>query len=216
MHVRTMGTLAALAATLVLAFAVTTASANNISTSNRNFRIVWSEMKFFDEGEASERLSTLCPVTMEGSFHSATIRKVARQLIGYISRAVVNEAACREGLNAAPARFLPESLPWHVTYAAFSGTLPNITRMRVLVSGIRYESTLGMRRCLFAGADLGAEFLREAGGRITGFEFDHSTTLPALAGSGTVCEIFRIRGGLERLGTVTLLGNTTAITLRLI
>ncbi|HKG38162.1 MAG TPA: hypothetical protein VKB25_04170 [Conexibacter sp.] len=203
-----MGVLAGIVAALTLAFAVDAAPAARLSLSNRNFRITWRELKFFDVAGPS----TVCPVTMEGSFHSATMRKVIRALIGYITRATVNEAAC---VGEGRARFLQATLPWHITYASFSGTLPAITRMRVLISGISYESVLNTIPCLFRGEGtlIGGEFIREAGGAITGFEFDHSTTLPPLPG---VCEDFGINGGLERVGTVALLGTTTRITLTLI
>jgi hypothetical protein len=53
------------------------------------------------------------------------------------------------GIAAAPARFLQETLPWHITYAGFTGTLPDILSMRARVHGVSYEDTLANMRCLF-------------------------------------------------------------------
>jgi hypothetical protein len=64
-----------------------------------------------------------CPVTLEGTLHSRTISKISGLLIGYITRAIAGEASCTGGT----ARALAETLPWHVQYLSFAGTLPNIT-----------------------------------------------------------------------------------------
>ena len=212
MHVRTAGALAAIVAAFALAYTVGVASARSLVPSHEAFRITWTELKFFDEGGA--RLSTTCPVTMEGSFSMRTILKVPNSLIGMITRAVVKENSCTEG----PARFLQETLPWHLRYAGFSGTLPAITRIRVTILNVHYEDTLGvLERCLFRGeaTPLAGEFFREAGGVLVGFEFLHSTTLPPSAGS--ICATSGITGGLERLSTsVTVLNSTTRITVTLI
>src|SRR5689334_17296468 len=105
MHARTAGALTAIVSVFVLAYAVGVASARSLVPSHESFRITWTELKFFDEGGA--RLSTTCPVTMEGSFSMRTILKVPNSLIGFITRAIVRENACTEG----PARFLQETLP---------------------------------------------------------------------------------------------------------
>jgi hypothetical protein len=75
-----------------------------------------------------------CPVTIEGSYHSATIRKVRGALIGVITRAVINgnNPPCEGGR----ATILQETLPWHITYDEFMGMLPNINRFSSDVRGI--------------------------------------------------------------------------------
>ncbi|HEX7290289.1 MAG TPA: hypothetical protein VF250_04090 [Conexibacter sp.] len=215
MHARTVGTLAAIVAALTLAFGVQAASARTFNWSNQQFRITWRELKFFDQGFAE--FVALCPVTMEGSFHSRTIAKVVESLIGYITRAAVSEALCRDPAGgAAEARFLPETLPWHIRYAGFQGTLPNITRIRVRILRVAYEDVIRGTPCLFSGltTPINAEFFREAFGVITAFEFEAATTLPAAAGN---CVGLAIRGGLERISTTfTLLNSTTRITVTLI
>jgi hypothetical protein len=113
--------LAGLAAALVMAFATNSASARNISISHSQlFNITWSQLRFrtaFTEVE--------CNVTLEGSFHYTTFRKVRESLIGYITRAIARE--CERG----SATVLTTNLPWHIRYQGFQGTLPNINAIRI-------------------------------------------------------------------------------------
>ncbi len=211
MHRHCKLALAGIAAALFLSFTVTSASANRLSLSNQNFRITFAELKFFDV-PVEPNLQTRCPVTLEGSFHERTFIKVVGELIGFVTRAIVNEANCSERRFAT---FLQTSLPWHVTYRGFSGTLPQITRIRVLFASIAYESRFPTIRCLFREREesISGEFIREAAGAITNFEFDHSTTIQFFRGEEPFCPP---RAGLEGTGPVTLLGATTRITLTLI
>ena len=66
--------LTTLTATLTLALAVTSATANRLSVSNRNFRVTWTSLRLTNNVNAN---TMLCPVTLEGSFHSSTIVKTA-------------------------------------------------------------------------------------------------------------------------------------------
>jgi hypothetical protein len=148
--------LVALAATAVLAAAVGASFANNLSVSNQNFRVTWHPLEFREPGSLAVR----CDITMEGSFHSATIPKVARSLIGYVTRALVNQNTCRTNLGTA-AHAIPwngsevilgatinQSLPWHVTYENFEGVLPNITGIGLLLSGVRFTLEVPGTSCL--------------------------------------------------------------------
>jgi len=81
-----------------------------------------------------------CEVVIESSFHTRTFAKTANRLIGYVTGA--NIPRCARG-GATIAR---ETLPWHVTYREFSGTLPNITEIgRNLINAtiIAREPTFG-------------------------------------------------------------------------
>jgi len=129
MHTRSKLALAGLAATLLMAFAVNSASANHLSVSSQNFRLVWTALTFFGEGTGSTENTIICPVTLEGSFHSSTLAKVIGALIGHVTRATVVGTSCTGGR----ATILQETLPWHVTYEGFSGTLPRITAVRLLL-----------------------------------------------------------------------------------
>jgi hypothetical protein len=123
--------LAALAAALALGAIVTAATATRLAISNQLFRATWTEgVPLVIEGGAG--LGTIrCPVTMEGTFHSRTVVKNTAALIGFITSATVFESSCTGGLLNP----LQASLPWHVFYDGFSGTLPRITAIDVRVVG---------------------------------------------------------------------------------
>ena len=198
--------LTALMAALLLASAISTASASRLSVSNQNIRVTWSSLEF--QGLVTVR----CRVTLEGSFHSRTIVKVARTLIGAITRADVDEANCTNGIG----RPRNETLPWHITYEGFTGTLPNIATVLVLLSRLRFNLIVP-GACTgdygIATDNITGRATLNASREITELEPVtgrnranlHSGT-PFCPGSGT----FASRG------TVTLLGTTTRIRVTLI
>ncbi len=122
------------AAALLLAAIATTASARNLSASETGFRITWSSLEF-----GSSTTTIRCRLTLEGTFHSRTIAKVARSLIGYINRASFahpctgGEAWMDNGAESEPLGTAPNKLPFHLTYESFSGTLPRITELNLLL-----------------------------------------------------------------------------------
>jgi len=130
-----------LASVSLLALSVGTATAGRLSVSSQTFRVAWSRFEFIE----SEEPATVCPVTLEGSLHARTFAKVARALVGYITRASVGTCSAGE------ARVLTETLPWHLRYSSFTGTLPNITRVRLELVGFEHliSSVFGFHRCLY-------------------------------------------------------------------
>ena len=117
MHTRSKLLLAALTSALLLAALVSSASANRLSQSEASFRVTYSPLSFVPSFGSSMR----CPVTLEGTYHSRTIAKTAGALIGYVNRVVIG--TCESGVMRANT----ETLPWHVQYSSFTGTLPTIT-----------------------------------------------------------------------------------------
>jgi hypothetical protein len=108
---------ASLAVTLAMALAVGSGSANRLSISHGSLlRAIWSN---FVVAASGIRLAD-CHLTLEGSFHSATISKVSGALVGFITRGSINTGACLTN----DATLLAETLPWHITYSGFNGTLP--------------------------------------------------------------------------------------------
>ena len=207
------------AATTLLALLATAAPARNFSISNQNFRVAWSEIEF-----ATEIATIRCAITLEGSFHYRTLIKRERILIGYITAAVARrpctngEAWSANGREAHPRLgTLANSLPWHVTYEGFAGTLPNITDIRFLLRGGRFKvhcafNTIGLYGD--ANDNITGRAFREAGGAIT--------TLEPLAGRSTG-RLVNCLGGIcpatgifSRAGQVFLLNTTTRITITLI
>ncbi len=197
--------LTSLIITAALAAAITNASASRLSISNRNIRVTWTSLELSNT-ITSEVLR--CPVTLEGSFTESTIRKVLRALIGVISRAT--NGTCIGGT----ATIRQETLPWRLTYDGFTGTLPNITSIKLLLIRAMFEIMNGVATCraetteeepAVGIANLGAS------GEVSGLRAEEATRI-------------RLRGGLCGLGegsfsgtgTVTLLGNTTQIRVTLI
>src|ERR1044071_3581859 len=135
-------------ATLLMAFALGTASARSLSISNQNIRATFANLELGVEG-----INTVtCRVTLEGSLHSRTIAKVRGALIGYLTRVSTNN--CNR-----PVTILTETLPWHVRYESFSGILPNITLIFIRSTGISFQVEPGVGiRCLARG-ELDGRFL---------------------------------------------------------
>jgi hypothetical protein len=205
-HTRARLVLAGVLATLLLGLTVGTATANRISIGSPRFRTTWSALRFVSEATTF----TECPVTIEGSFHSATIRKVRGALMGYISRAVLNSASCTGGEGAT---ILQESLPWHVTYDAFTGLLPSITQIHYLLHRVSVRvRALGVE-CLYATDATRRIFvwIIILGGVMTGAT-PSNATIPRVSGS-FLCPT---EAGIAGTGQVTGLGNTSRIGITLI
>jgi len=119
--------LATVGASVLLGALVSSASARNLEVSNQSISAMWSDVHFTGIGR------TNCHLTLEGSLHSRTMPKMIGSLIGYITRAILGR--CEEGT----ATISRESLPWHVTYSGFQGTLPNITSLITHVIGASFH-----------------------------------------------------------------------------
>jgi len=194
--------LAAIGATVLLGAFVSTASARNISTSNQFLRATFREVNF-----RLPFFTTRCQVTLEGSLHSRTIAKVVGSLIGYMTSARLGP--CSSG----SATILTETLPWHVRYAGFAGTLPAITSIRVNVinSSFRIREPFGitcLARSTATEPAIGT-FNREAGGALTTAEIGGTIR--------TGPECFEEPGSFTSdRGPVTLLNSTARVTVTLI
>lgn len=201
--------LAAFAATLCMGLVVGTASANKISVTSRTFRMTWSALRF-EEEEERVAIGT-CPMTLEGSFHSSTIAKVAESVIGFVTRAGLGPCT---GEMAEESGITGETLPWDVTYSSFSGTLPNITAVEI---GFRREMIhyrIGLLRCLYKRTPVGRRrLLLGGGGLLTGVEETATIVWVRISGTTPPCRK-QIRAG--GVGTVSVLGSTASITIRLI
>ena len=194
------------AAMALLAAAVGGASAGRLSITDRTSRIIWRRWDI----NSSSGSTVSCTLTMEGSFHSGTIHKRFKALIGHITRAAVN--ACTGGT----ATVRQETLPWHRTYMGFDGTLPRPTRIRSLFSGLSADVTSGGVTCgvrTETGNNATGSYVIEAGGGITELSWDTETAIRPTSG-GFLCEIitFTFAGS----GAYTRLGSASTATLRLI
>lgn len=164
-----------------LTLAVATASANRLSYTSQTFRITWASLTFSESGG---NFPISCPVTLEGSFHSRSMAKVRNTLAAFITRALVNSPACSEG----HATILNESLPWHVTYQSFIGTLPSIIGVRHFLIGAAFQIEPGLGIVCLARSTTtspaAGDASREAGGNITSLRPDSSLPIPV---TGTNC-----------------------------
>ena len=199
--------MAAFAAALLMSFAVSAASAGRLSVSNNRIRVTWSPLSL-EPGNVS------CNVTLEGSFHSNTIQKVAGALVGYISRAIVAPPAqCTNG----EATIVNESLPWHIRYRGITGALPRFSGVVIGLVGARFRvhvNSLGATCEVLTTPEhpgVGTTTTNEEG-RVTGLRVDENARIPLLG----LCGAFGLEGSFTGTGAVTLLNASTPITIRLI
>jgi len=210
---------AALAATLLLAVVVGSASARSLSSTTSNIRATFASIEF-----ATEAATVRCRVTLEGSFHTRTIAKVVRSLIGAVTRAIVahpctgGEAWADNGTEAEPLGTAPNRLPFHLTYENFTGTLPNITSIGLLYSRFSFViQCAGICTGRYGSAtdNISMTSTREAGGAITSLApvagRNIATLVTTLA--GFLCPA---TGAFMGSGTPTVLNNTNRITITLI
>jgi hypothetical protein len=165
-----------------LTMATGMATARNLSVSEQSYKFIWTPIEFNSES-AGGGTSIVCNATLEGSFHSRTIPKVARTLIGWITRAIVAHpcAGAGEAFALTRAETIAETLPWHLTYEAFSGRLPNITRIRLLLRP-SYQITVFGVNCLYTGNAAG-EAVLDAAGNVTDLIPDRTVAMPRIVGS---------------------------------
>lgn len=188
MRTRSKLLLSALAAALVLSMAVGSASANRLASNSTSFSLTWARLTL----APSLGSSVICPVTLAGSFHSRTITKTLESLIGYVTSASVGAAGrttatCEGGT----ATILSATLPWHVRYGGFTGTLPNITGVILRLVGASFQINNGSLACLAATTAARPAIgtaAREAGGAITGLRTDETASIP-LTGGGGLCTL---------------------------
>jgi hypothetical protein len=189
-------------ATALLATAVGTAAARRFQISEQRFRTVFAPLTFGAEGQQP----LVCRVTLEGSFHSRTFSKVVGALLGYITAAEMTNC------TSETARVLKETLPWHILYVSFTGTLPNISSIRIDLRNLSFlVRAFGFASCLYrteeAHPAMGELLLSVGAAREV--RIDETSKIP---GAGICPEIF-FQGRAE----VFVLGSTTTrITVRLV
>jgi hypothetical protein len=212
MRTRSKLVLAALVATACLAVAVGTANARRIEFSEQHIRAVWSiERAHFKGSNAAFAIE--CELTIEGSFHSRTLSKVCGQLIGYITVAeapnlcIGGEIAILNGVEPLPGGgTAPNTLPWHVRYHSFSGTLPTIERIRIQIIGAAILMWDALIECLYQSTAAKPLFaiLHIVAGTLTTLQWDETSPIPlkielrfpcpaeaTLAGSSNTFEVQR-------------------------
>jgi len=186
-----------LVAITALAALVGTSTATRLSSSSQTFRAGFARWNYTGPFGTTE-----CALTLEGSLHSRTIAKTIGSLIGLITRSIFG--ACVRG----SATILTATLPWHVRYQAFTGTLPNITSLLTDIAGMSFqirEPFFGIT-CLASGGFPRLVYSREAGGALT--------TATISGSSPTNCGTELTISGTSN--SLTVLGAATRITVTLI
>jgi hypothetical protein len=125
--------LTGLLAAMVLAAALSTASARNLEVSPQGILTSWIALEF-----QSSAATVRCPVTLDGSFHSRTIPKTVNLLIGAITEVRIKRESCTNG----SASINNATLPWHILYRGFTGNLPTITSVRIAMARYRFTVTV--------------------------------------------------------------------------
>jgi len=146
-----------------------------------------------------------CNVTMRATLHARTIKSVG-SLAGFADIAV-STGACTEGnagILRGGARVTGPQGPYHVTYTSFSGTLPNISSVRLTVQDVTFWIGTTGTECLTNGAvDIHGDTF--PGTTVTGMRVS-AQSIP-LTG-GFLCGL--TSGALEGSGTLS-----TALTISL-
>jgi len=172
--------IAALTAAIALSLALSTASARTLSTSEREFEILFHPLTFEAAGN-----SISCPLTLLGNFIERTIPKSQTQT-GRIKHVEPSTAAEPSPCTGGTLTILNETLPWALKYTSFTGRLPNITAVRVALTGTAFRVTpRGDVTCL-AGTTVRnpafGELLIGAGGRVEGLRADETISIPLSGG----------------------------------
>ncbi len=220
MRTRSKFLLTALAAALVMAAAVGTANARRFETSSQSFRVVWPSTSRLTFSGLGGSITIACQVTLEGSFHSRTISKVRGQLVGYVTSAnLTRPCAGGEAWILNGVERPTNSLPWHIRYDSFVGTLPNISRIRLQLVGaaflIEAATILGQASCLFRSTaeEPAFGFINLAAGVVSTLSADETSEIPLETRlSGPCTATGQFRGS----GNVTVQNSTTRITVRLV
>jgi hypothetical protein len=202
-----------LAASAFAASLAASATARNFSVSNRNIRVVWTAARPLEF--ISNIAPIRCEVTLEGTLHCATIAKVAEALIGFITRARVREETCEDNELGTEilAEIVQESLPWHLRYVSFSGTLPRVrVRVRVINAVFRLIRVPIIVNCLYR-VNIDGLIGGPAGNNI---DEGNATLRPdeSLEFNSETFGCFRARLRSAPI-SITLLGTTTGIRVRL-
>jgi hypothetical protein len=186
--------LAASAASMLLAALVGTSSARILSISETVGTLTFTPLSI---EAAGNRYS--CGLTMEGTISSRTFAKSTTE-----SWAVNLTRGEASGCTGGSASVLAETLPWKFSYRSFTGTLPNITKIRGALIGLsmKFKEPSGVE-CL-GGTTLRSPAFGElllSAGRVTGLRIDETVGIPL--GGGFICGL---AGEAHAAGTGALTG----------
>jgi hypothetical protein len=207
-----LGALAAVLSILI----VDSASGSRFSINGRTFRTVFAPLNI-----SPNFWPVSCEMTLDSSFHSSTIVKTRGALLGWVNAARIRRPCEGNGnawfLNGSEQQDLnviASTLPWHIRFDSFTGTLPTITSVRLQIIGIAilvrvvfdclYQSTVERPAYLIFDLD--------ATGTVINTRFDRSSAIPKKSG-GAFCPA---TGEGEGTGTSRLTPTEVPAVIRLI
>jgi hypothetical protein len=214
---RTKLIIGGLTVAIALAAAVNTATARRFEISEQRFLILFTELTFEAGGN-----QVICPVTLEGSFHSRTIMKVSGQLVGSVTEAIArhpcqqNTGWALNGIENIQGTTATNTLPWQILYIGFRGTLPNITEIELSLNGAKFRTEVIGVLCLYASREtrwMEAQ-VKVSAGRITTIRVNEERRIPLFESqSGLFCPA---EGIMRGEGIVATQGVHRPITIRLV
>lgn len=208
---RCRSSLTAALAVACLAAAASFASAARLSVSATRFSAAFPAWRVAARLRELPLIEATCAVTLNGTFHAATFAKVSGALL-----APVVPGSILASCSGAAATLLTETLPWHLRYGSFSGTLPNMSAIAFELVGLRYlwrEPALGLR-CLYGGTTSAPVHVIATleRGAIAGLRIDEAQPVPFGGGS----EFCPATATFSGAGTMTVQSSATRITVSLI
>ena len=192
-------------AMLALAVAINTASAHRFEFSSESIKAIAAEVTMTGQGNL---FIVRCGVGIQGVFHSRTIAKVSGQLIGLLTSGVASrpcvggEAWILNGVEVLEGVTTANTLPWHIQYNSFTGTLPRINGIRVAVIGFSVlvrATILGVpTECLYRSTQASPLFaiimLNAETGVATNWTYEGATSIPKNAGVAACPATVRVAG----------------------
>lgn len=208
-HARSL--LVGLVSTGILVIGVGSASAGRLSVSHQRTKLIWLNLEF--RNTVSEaRVS--CPMTLEGSFHSATFKKIRGLLVYSIETGKISSGSCTGG----KATIAAETLPWTRKYESFGGTLPNIIDITSVIPDATYLIEISGNTCKgTTRPEAPAAFIDNlgTGGRVESVRADETRRIPLVNGpGGSLCAL--ASGIIAGTGSVRQVSTSTFITITLI
>jgi hypothetical protein len=184
--------LTALLAALAMATAASAASARSLELAeaqDQRFTAAWTPISFIALGGL---IQIRCNVTLRGSFHTRTSAKMRGSLAGYVTSATITRP-CTGGevwiLNGTERP--TNTLPWHIIYDSFRGTLPLITGIRTALVGSSWLIIAGGNQCLYNSTSASPAFgvinITSGTGVATGVTAENESRIPLNATLAGIC-----------------------------
>jgi hypothetical protein len=203
------GLATALAGTLIATMAASASALRSLSINERSVHVNLREWAFTESGGLGFR----CSVTLRVVLNTNSIAKTTRE-VGNVAAAPSERCRDTLGFSASMTPLVEERAPWLVLYNGFTGTLPAIRALKLILRAMKFlvRDSLAGIECLYEGDTEG--FATVEGGVISTFTMEPARSLPVktelrsgcptplrFSGSGSVVRLRDLTGG----GALTLI-----------